>query len=273
MFRLMTPVFGGDFSYVVLNSYTQANSLVRVSSDGKTVTGIAHGTAGHGLIKDRSGNYIVAATESLLRVTATGAVSIIAQAPRGSQWRSVAQATTGDFLVADNVRHSVWRISPSGDSRVEILKYPAPHQGEMEDTSLVVDNQGSVLLLEDNGAVRLFRITVAGAITPIELSRSVQRGSHPLIDALGDFLFMDYSAGELLRVTPTGEVASIMKIPPQRNMIGLVQAPDTQDFIVAVNLAHRLIRVHPSGSNVTTLIENREYLYHPSALILERKPD
>jgi hypothetical protein len=56
-------------------------------------------------------------------------------------------------------------------------------------------------------------------------------------------------------------------------MIGLVQDPDTQDFIVAVNLAHRLIRVHPSGSNVTTLIENREYLYHPSALILERKPD
>jgi hypothetical protein len=274
MLCLTIPAVGGDFSYVVLNAHTETNSLVRVSFDGRSVTTIANRTAGSGLIKDRSGNYIVAATNSLLRVAPTGGVSTIARAPQGSQWTSVAQATTGDFLVADNVHHSIWRVSMGGESSVEISNYPAPNHGEWEDTSLIANSQGNVLLLEDNNmTARLFKVTLDGAVTPILLSRSVHRSSQALIDDLGDLLFMDYPTGELLRVTPAGGLASILKIPPQRVMVGLAQDPDTRDYIVSVTSAHRLVRIPQSGTNVTTLIENREYLYSPSALIVERNPN
>ena len=68
-----------DHTFVVLNRSEQ-NSLVRVAPDGGFIATIANGAGGVGITKDSSGDYIVAAVHSLLRVTSTGNVTAIAKA-------------------------------------------------------------------------------------------------------------------------------------------------------------------------------------------------
>jgi hypothetical protein len=159
---VVLPLAGADVSYVVMNGRGDRNSLVRVSADGQSVTTIAHGAAGFGLTKDQAGNYIVAAGWSLHSVTPSGAVRTIAKAPTGSQWMSVVQEAEGTFVVADNRLHAVWRVSPDGLSLTRLCNYPVKKSDELEDTSLALDSQGNILLLEDNESAQLFRITPAG---------------------------------------------------------------------------------------------------------------
>src|SRR3954447_3030316 len=72
------PAVADDTSYVAINGNT-ASGLVKIASDG-SITTIAPGVRGISLIRDRNGDFIVAAVSALLRVTPLGAVSTIANA-------------------------------------------------------------------------------------------------------------------------------------------------------------------------------------------------
>ena len=109
----------GSVSYVVLHR-SVCPSLERVSDDGRVRTTIAVDAGGYGMTVDQQGNYIVAAVSSLLRVTASGSVNKIAATPIGSQWLCVAVDFGGNYIVGDNRRHSIWRVSPDGTT-VEIV--------------------------------------------------------------------------------------------------------------------------------------------------------
>jgi hypothetical protein len=267
---LAWPSAAGDFSYVVLNGGADRNSLVRVSADGSSITAIAHGAGGYGLAKDHAGNYIVAAVGSLLKVTPYGVVSTIAKTPKGSQWMSVVEDAEGMFLVVDNQQHALWRVSQDGQSVTKIWNYAAPG-GDMNDIALAPDGHGNSLLLENHSAVHLFRITPAGAATEIPLGRTADFSSGLLVDAQGNYVFMNYHVGELFRVTPAGEVTRIGKVtPPAGAMAGLAQDPQTGEYIMTVMQAHSLIRISTSGSSFTTLANNETYLSYPTAVIVEQ---
>jgi hypothetical protein len=259
----------GDFSYVVLNGGADRNSLVRVSADGRSITTIANEAGGYGLAKDHAGNYIVAAVNSLLKVTPSGSVSLIAKAPADSQWMSVVEDAEGMFAVADNRQHAIWRVSPDGKSVAKIWTYSAP-TGGLENTSLASDGHGNSLLLEDSHYVRLHRITPAGVATPIPLGRTANFNSDLLVDAQGNYVFMNYHVGQMFRVTPAGEITPIGKVTPLvENMVGLAQDPGTGEYIMTVNFAHSLIRINLSGTSFTTIAYDQTYLSYPTAVIVE----
>jgi hypothetical protein len=267
---LAWPAAGGDLSYVVLNGRSSQNGLVRVSADGKSMITIARRASGSGLAKDHDGNYIVASVHWLLRVTPAGEVTTIAEAPGGSQWMSVTLDAAGNFFVSDNVQHAVWRVSPDGAIVAKLWTYPIIRLAEMEDTSMALDSRGNLVLVEDNGfSAHLFRISAAGEATPIPLSRALRRVSSLMIDSQGNYVLLDYADCELLRVTLSGNVNSIARMEPRKNMTAFTQDPETGDYVVAVNFAHGLFRMGASQSGFL-VVNNHQYLNYPTAVIVEQ---
>jgi hypothetical protein len=114
----VSPIFANT-SYVVLRD-SDTDSLIRVSSDGKTVTPIANGAGGLGLAVEASGTYIVAAQSALLRVTRTGKVKKVAEAPPNAEWASLAIDQRGDFIIVDGKLPVLWRVSSNGESITKV---------------------------------------------------------------------------------------------------------------------------------------------------------
>jgi len=103
----------GDISYVLLY---KSGGLARISDDGTRRTTIASGVLGYGLAADNNGDYIVAALHWLVRVTPSGAVTTIAEAPQNSQWLSVAVDSGGNYIVGDNHQHRIGNARKSVES-------------------------------------------------------------------------------------------------------------------------------------------------------------
>jgi hypothetical protein len=266
---LVSSAAGADFSYVVLNDRTDHNGLVRVSSDGRSITTIADKVHGHGFAKDRSGNYIVATLDSLAKVTPAGLVSTIATAPKGSQWISVVEESTGLFLIADNEQHALWRVSPDGKSVARVWTY-SKSTSSLENTSLALDGRGNALLLENSHEVRLHKIPPTGDPTVISLGHAADYSSGLLDDTQGNWLFMNYHNGELFRITPGGIVTSVGKLTGfPYNMVGLAQDPHTGEYIMSVNSTQSLIRISQSATNFATFVNDPVYLSYPTAVMVE----
>jgi streptogramin lyase len=154
-FVLAWPSIAGDVSYVVLDR-DAAGDLVRVTDDGRLQKTIARGVGGHGLTVDKGGDYILARVSSLVRVTPLGIVSTIAVCPTGSQWMAVAVDSSGNYIVGDNQQHAIWRISADGARVERVAAYPVRSHPEMEDMGVMVDDTGNYLVIEGNGAPRMF---------------------------------------------------------------------------------------------------------------------
>src|ERR1700694_3021378 len=80
-------------SYVGINGAT--SQLTRVSTDGVSATPIAFAVQGYDVALEANGNYVVAELSKVQRVTPTGIVTTIAQAPSGSQWLGIAVEANG----------------------------------------------------------------------------------------------------------------------------------------------------------------------------------
>jgi streptogramin lyase len=256
-----------DYSYVVLNS-SDRNSLVRLAPDGTFLATIANGAGGHGMTKDGSGNYIVAAVGSLRKVTPSGGVSTIAKAPSGSQWMSVVLDAAGDFIVADNRQHCVWRVSQSGESITKLVDYPA-NLHILNNTSIVLDGKGNYLLLADADC-RLDKITPTGELSPIRLNRKMRFCGSLVPDGPGAYLAVREKGESIVRLTDTGEVTEIAQSsPPHANVTGVVRDPETGEFISVVNFEHSFLRTSANGQTTIVLASDTTYLPYPTAILVE----
>jgi len=255
-------------SFVVLNRSAN-NSLVRVSTDGRLISTIAVNVGGYGLTKDNAGNYIVAAVWSLLRVTPSGSVSTIATAPPGSQWMRVVQDSEGAFVVADNQQHAVWRISADGYSS-KLANYPVAAP-VLEASSIVLDESGNYLLIEENNGTHLWLITPTGQVTPVPLSGvNIANGGVIIDDGDGNYFVGSQKDHAVFRLSRTGEVMKFAELKiAEANLTAMARNRDTGEIVVTFNFAHSLFRISGDGATVSRLATDPSYLSYPTAVLFE----
>jgi hypothetical protein len=218
-------------SYVVLNRSAK-NSLVRVSSDGNLISTIAVKAGGYGLAKDTAGNYIIAAVSSLLRVTPSGSVSTIATAPRGSQWMRVVQDPEGVFLAVDNQQHAIWRISADGQSVAKLANY-AEASPIMEDVSIVLDESGNYLVIEELLGTHLWRVTPGGEVTPVPLRGiNIATGGVIIDESDGNYLIGSYRDNAVFRLSRAGDVTKFAELKLDKMALtGMARNPETGEIV------------------------------------------
>ena len=263
------PATSAPGSFVVLNRSAN-NSLVRVSSDGHWISTIAVKVGGYGLTKDRDGNYIIAAVSSLLRVTPSGSVTTIATAPRGSQWMHVVQDHDGVFVVADNQQHAVWRISADGQSVVKLVNY-AEASPIMEDVSIVLDESGNYLVIEEIHGTHLWRVTPAGQITPVPLRGiNIATGGVIIDESDGNYLIGSYRDHTVFRLSRAGDVTKFAELEAGAlTLTGMARNRETGEIVVTLSFAHSLIRISGDGRTVRRLANDPSYLSYPTAILFE----
>jgi len=263
------PATAGAGSFVVLNRSAN-NSLVRVSSDGHLIGTLAVKVGGYGLTKDSAGNYIIAAVSSLLRVTPSGGVSTIATAPRGSQWMRVVQDHEGVFVVADNQRHAVWRISADGQSVAKLANY-SEASPIMEDVSIVLDESGNYLVIEEIHGTHLWRVTPAGQVTPVPLRGvNIATGGVMIDEGDGNYLIGSYRDHAVFRLSKAGDVTRFAELELNKtSLTGMARNLETGEIVATLNFAQSLMRISADGRTVSRLAKEPSYLSYPTAILYE----
>jgi hypothetical protein len=268
----LTPVLAGDVSYVVLNRQ-EAGNLVRVSSDGSSFQQIANIANGIALALDRKGDYLVVtntpghvANSSLLRVTRSGTVSKIIDAPRESGWVAVTVDGTGKILLADNRTHSIWRVSPDGSDLARICSYPVANPHRREDAGILSEGDGPLIISLDVGPDSLFRLD-PGSLTASQMRGAIVSGGHIIADADGSYLVTNNRRRAILRLTAAGGIEQFASIPGF-NLTGIVRNPQTLEVVVTLNFSNALMRVSPDGK-IVELLAGPPYLSRPISVVAD----
>jgi streptogramin lyase len=248
---LAWPSIAGNVSYVILHRFPSGD-LVRVADDGGSEKTIATGVGGYGLAVDNRGDYIIARVSSLVRVTPAGVVSTIAACPAGSQWMAVAVDSVGNYIVGDNRRHSIWRVSPDGNKVEAVADYPVRSQGEMEDLGLIVDHAGNYLVVEGNGvAAHLWTVSPTGKVAPIPVHGEVMSSASGIVpDGTGAYLVLSFRDHAIFRITPAGAVTRFATVVGQ-SLTGLARNPTTGEIVATLNFDPALRKISADGSAVT----------------------
>jgi hypothetical protein len=245
---VVLPLAADPIDFVVLNGNTPG-ALLRYSQNGvTTITTLASG--GDGLTKDLNGNYIVVNGSALFRVTPTGTLSTLVNAPAGTpnpQWIAVAADSAGNLIAADNSQHAIWKITPGSPLSVvtKVANYPVSAAAELEDVQILVDGSGNYVVLEDNDFhPQMFSITPAGTVTLIPLSGASVKSIWGFVsDGAENYLFGD-SGGALYRVTPAGVVTKVANISA---ISSVAVNPDTGDMLASTWDGH-ILQVSSDGS-------------------------
>ena len=167
-----------------------------------------------GGVVDADGKYIVAdGLVGLMKVDLeTGAVSQIAAGPPFNP-RDVKIDARGDYIVADwpNEQNAqfgppaVYRVSPSGEATVIAQGSPlsGPH-------SLAIDLDGNYIVGDSLAGV--IRVSPQGEMTVVVAAGPTGRvtaTADVAVEASGNYIVVDKGRGNLLRVTPAGQVSII----------------------------------------------------------------
>ena len=244
-------------SYLV---QSESGGLIFVSGNGSSVSQLSS-VSGYDVAYDGGGNAVVATVQNLERVTPQGTTSIVATAPSGAQWLAVAQDGFGNYIVGDNKKHGVWRVSPDGVSSVFVATYPVPSQNELEDIKVLVDVHGNYIVAEDNGGVGLFSITPAGAVNTVTLTGETLPTTVYgfAFDSNNNYMLLDSSSRILFRISPQGAVSEVAS--QLSGGFGLARNPLTNQFVAGTSGALNLIQ----GNSYTPLAQN-ELLSSPEGV-------
>ncbi|HEU5020483.1 MAG TPA: putative Ig domain-containing protein, partial [Bryobacteraceae bacterium] len=210
---------------LVLVSSIPAGNTDYVLHDNLTVTGIGANTVtlpcsnstecqgeGYDLAMDASGNFIIASSAAIIRMTPAGDPHLVASAPEGSKFVSVAVDSAGNYVVADSgtTTHRIIRMSPDGASIGNPVSYRADGTSDFEDALVRIDSQGNYIVAEDfspqgGGPVHLHKITPGGTVTDVPLSGQIPDSVGGLtIDANGNYIISDIGNASILSITPAG---------------------------------------------------------------------
>jgi large repetitive protein len=247
-----------------------SGGLVGISSDGSTVTPIAPSANGVDLAQDAGGNFFIATGSALIRVTPSGSVSTIAQAPSGSRWTAVAVDASSNLIAGDPQTHAIWRISPDGASIVQVASYSVPYSNQTEDIRILVDVNGNYIVAEDNaglvdGNLDMFSLTPAGTLTTIDLQDDGPLPSTVggmTFDAHGNYMVLDPSFNTIFAVAPSGNVTPFATQPASK---GLARNPVSNEYITGA--PGTLDNISADGGTVTTFSSNQSSLASPQALL------
>jgi uncharacterized protein (TIGR03437 family) len=253
-------------TYVVSNSHT--STLISFPTGAVIATQVAAGD----LTMDAAGNFITAGSPVLEKITPSGVVSTIATASSG-QWISVAVDASGNYIVADDSNHAIWRISPNGSNITQVAKYPICSAGELEDVKVRVNAAGNYVVMHDNCAtVNAYIVTPAGSISQLTLSSPIPRDVGGLtLDSSGNYVLATSSG--LYSITPSGTVTTIAAGNPLFSGLLTALAYDASaNVLVACNQnSNSLLTVSPSG-DVTLLSTGAPISYPQGVVVLPGSP-
>jgi DNA-binding beta-propeller fold protein YncE len=261
------PALASPVTYEVLNRGT---GIIGVPADGGPGTIIPFSFPAYGFAREASGDYVVAAVSSLMRVKPTGERSVIATAPTGSQLLSVAIDAAGNFIVADNDMHRILRISADGASITPVATYPVVIENEAEDVHVRINAAGDYVLAEDNENLHLFTITPGGVVTPVPLTGNIpQLAGGMTIDPAGNYIVTSFFGGSVLSITPGGVISTLTSGPGLSRPTGIARDPVSGNFIVTDIGNNTLWSISADGSTMSPI---RSGFSYPVDVIIVPEP-
>jgi len=277
----VAPIPAASFSYVVLQ-HSQRDSLIRVSADGKDMTTIATGIDGSGLALDADGNYIVVTRSKVLRVTPSGIVSTIVEAPGNAVWAAVALDTSGNIIIADGRAPDIWRVSADGTSLLKVATFPGLTYPVDRAVALSLDAAGEYMVLVTGNDSRLpglevsmqfFLIQPDGKVNEVALRGPVTRHPTGILRLADGSLLFTNRAGDgagVYRLSRDGDVAPFAHLPDGCDISGegMGLDPATGDAILAVPLCRRILRITANGSVLSINTDPGRFLL-PFAVVVE----
>lgn len=197
----------------------------------------------------RGGDFVVAdfSLDTVFVVSPAGAVSTLHAGAPFQGPSGVAVTAARETLVADFSANTLFRIAASGGSPVPVV---ANLSGPLR---VAVDRNGDYLVTELT-ALRLTRVTPAGATSTIHAGPPFVRPFGVAVDGNGDYLVVDDSVRALFRVPRNGgTVTPIHQGSPFRLPQGVALFRNG-DYAVFDGLADAVFRVPRGGGTVTTLV-------------------
>lgn len=260
---LLLAVAANAATYVVAN---RLGSLYNIPS----ASFIATGSGANDMAIDSAGNYIVASSSStLFKVTPGGTVTTISTNATG-QYTSVAIDGSGNFIVADNFNHEVWRITPSGSTANVVATYPVCNAGSLEDVIVRVNGSGNYVIMHDNcgAGIAVYTMTPGGTVTPVTLSATLPVGLGGFtFDASGNYVVADAGNSTISSVTPAGTVSTLAtNALLSGQLAGIVRDASSGNFAVANRGTNALLLVTPAG--VVSTIYSSDPLGSPVAVVV-----
>lgn len=252
----------------------------------------------YGLAYAADGTLFVADDHRIWRVALDGQRTVFVDSPELDLAAGLALDSHGALIVADSGHHRILRIAPDGV--ISVLAgsgKPGWRDGDARQAQfdmpmgVAVDADGNVLVADsfndrirrisvgEGGAARVS--TVAGGARPDwkdgigELSRL----DTPLgltLDAQGNVWIADAGNDALRKLTPQGELITVLRPDPKdndadlRRPLAVVAAPDGRIF-VAVAARGRVLVLQPDGQVQRMLEATQQRLARPAALALDAR--
>jgi len=252
----------------------------------------------YGLVYAADGTLFVADDHRIWRVAPDGTRSLFVDSPELDLAAGLALDSQGALIVADSGHHRVLRIAPDGGITVLAGSgKPGWRDGDARSAQfdmpmgVAVDADGNVLVADSfNDRIRRISVnekgearvaTVAGGSRPDwkdgigELSRL----DTPLglaVDAQGNVWIADAGNDALRKLTPQGELVTVLRPDPQdfdsdlRRPLAVAVATDGRVF-VAVAARGRVLVLQPDGQLQRMLEATQQRLARPAALALDAR--
>jgi Bacterial Ig-like domain (group 2) len=258
------------------------SSIFRVSPDGSSINTIASMANSRflGIALNTFGNFVV--TElcvgpRILTVTPSGNISTFFTGAPLQNPVAIIVDLLGNIIVGDNLTDSLFRITPDGQFIEEFVSLPFPSPQTLQDIEIAMDSLGDFIVATDTiggqiGRSMILRVTQDGFVSTIFDGTSIQSIGGLDIDSSGNFIVADFRQQAIFRVTPSGNVTTIVSGPSLgTNMTGLA-VDSSGNYIVTVNFDNTVLRITPTGI-VSTLVSGNPLTFPNAVTTLPVTPD
>jgi hypothetical protein len=212
----------------------------------------------------------VATGPALVRISPSGSITKLADAPAGALWLAVAIAPSGELIIGDGRRAALWSVAQDGSSVNKVATFESVDGLDYElgrGIGVVAAERGDYLVLIDavdhsrkfGSKTRLLRVSTAGQVTEIRLSGVETWQASGAVQAKGGDVY--FTAREDSRQARTREVYSVTSNGEVSRVAGAdrcdahaLGAPPTGDNVVVVSpFCGTLLAVGPENQLVELL--------------------
>lgn len=248
------------------------------------------------IARDKAGNLVVAAgTQGLYIYDASGNPvpdpNHLLQPASGGSYFSVDVDSQGDYIVADNGKNQILRISHTTHAVTPVATYTRRNPTDLNadyDAYVRVDSSGNYILLEDSQTnveqqvrdpLTLLQITPGGTITPITITIGentevpVATGGFTF-DASGNYINVDpwnYTIYTIAKAgSPSAGNATALFIDQNETLdapAGIVRDPGSGRFFFVDGGNYAMYSLAPDGGDLRQVGGDEEF-YSPTALVL-----
>ena len=259
----ISPVSAPSYDFAVAN---EGSSIVRVSdltSRDATICPSSSCTS-FDIVADAQGNIYTKNSSGIQKVTPGGVVTTVLNY---SSTDSVLASSNGvggitldglgNLIFVDNSADAIFRVKTDGTNFTMVAPYPTQSPSEAQDTYVAVDSSGNYIVVDDAfQEVAIYKFMPGGTTGTTVLDTPIAEAgvSGMAIDSAGNYDFLDWRRGQLVSVTPQGNVSTILS-GISGEPLGLTIEHGTGNFIIGAAGSSSLARITPGGA-VTGISSN-----------------